>query len=745
MITWHQCLCNRLKAGLVTTMVTLALTGSIGLAGSVCRGAAEEPADAPLPEISPAQLAAKLREAIVACDDIGTFRVVFTETRDLNDQSAINRGTPEEQKPVLVSFRGRARYESDGTRWRAEYDSMTQTYGSTQLRPDRWSSGFDGARRYDWQVSNNHFILGESSPSARQWAPRSIIWERYEELVRMLEGTDRDRQSIAIAQRVTDGIGCYVVESKMPDGQWGGETIISPRQGYLPIGRQWTNRGRIYSSRSLRGVREVVPGIWAPEHIEEETSTIREDGVSRLDMRRRIQVVEYRPRQISPAAAFQVAIPHGVDLIDRPAGFSYHIDPWWPEVGAMLGEKFGWPLRDFSPLTTLGSRSERKLDGQTAPRLRIASWLNTKPMDLAALRGKVVLVKFGNIRDTYDHRCETALRELYSLYHPAGLEIVSIHVPADDVDEIRHLARDYRLPYPVVIDEGKPGSMGKTAEAFAIRGRICAFVIDHEGKIHSAGKPTGNGGGVVETLVSLLKKSGARDLKAVSLERPRLPDGAFKAADALFQTLVKEALDADPQGKILGRIVDGDHRPVAGASVRATLYLRVTESTYPLGTWYTIGYRALDERFGARSEVDGRFELSGLCKGGYVLKVESPGRAWLERKVFVAPDLDPVSVELVLDQGDAISGQIRDPQGKPIANASVTPTWRQHFEDGEFRYSSNISGLGLTTGEAGRFRLTGLQHGRYLIEVKAAGFKDRKLEPIPVGDGNVVVTLERSP
>jgi hypothetical protein len=180
-------------------MVMLALAGSLGLAGFAGRAAADEPADAPLPEISPAQLAAKLREAIVPYDEIGTFRVVFTDTRDMNDRFAMNRGTPEEQKPILVSYRGRARYDSDGTRWRAEYDSMTQTYGSTQLRPDRWTSGFDGARRYDWQVSNNHFILGESSPSARQWGPRSIIWERSEELVRMLEGTDRDRQSTAIA------------------------------------------------------------------------------------------------------------------------------------------------------------------------------------------------------------------------------------------------------------------------------------------------------------------------------------------------------------------------------------------------------------------------------------------------------------------------------------------------------------------------------------------------------------------
>ncbi len=168
------------------------------------------------------------------------------------------------------------------------------------------------------------------------------------------------------------------------------------------------------------------------------------------------------------------------------------------------------------------------------------------------------------------------------------------------------------------------------------------------------------------------------------------------------------------------------------------------ELTNP-GAWHLIRYRAPDERFGARSEADGRFELSGLCKGGYVLKVESPGRAWLERKIFIAPDLDPTSVELVLDQGDVISGQIRDEQGKPIANARVIPTWRQHFEDGEFRYNSDVRELELMADEAGRFRLTGLQHGRYIVEVKAAGFKDRELEPIPAGDGNVVVTLERSP
>ena len=84
----------------------------------VGQAAADEPADAPLPELTPAQLAAKLREAMGRYDDRGSIRVVFTDTQDMNWRFDTNQGSPEEQKPILVSFRGRARYESDGSRWR---------------------------------------------------------------------------------------------------------------------------------------------------------------------------------------------------------------------------------------------------------------------------------------------------------------------------------------------------------------------------------------------------------------------------------------------------------------------------------------------------------------------------------------------------------------------------------------------------------------------------------------------------
>ena len=65
--------------------------------------------------------------------------------------------------------------------------------------------------------------------------------------------------------------------------------------------------------------------------------------------------------------------------------------------------------------------------------------------------------------------------------------------------------------------------------------------------------------------------------------------------------------------------------------------------------------------------------------------------------------------------------------------------------DGQLQYIVDHPQTDATTGETGRFRLTGLQEGHYIIEVKADGFKDRELEGIPAGDEKVVVTLERSP
>ncbi len=107
----------------------LSVPGSTGRFGAF----AEQPPDAPLPEISAKELAGKIREARKSYDDVGLFEVAFDEVRDTNPNFELNQGNAEEQRPILVVFHGLVRFASNGLQWRAEYDSMMPNALSTQL------------------------------------------------------------------------------------------------------------------------------------------------------------------------------------------------------------------------------------------------------------------------------------------------------------------------------------------------------------------------------------------------------------------------------------------------------------------------------------------------------------------------------------------------------------------------------------------------------------------------------------
>nr|WP_294864848.1 cytochrome c biogenesis protein DipZ [uncultured Pseudogulbenkiania sp.] len=96
-------------------------------------------------------------------------------------------------------------------------------------------------------------------------------------------------------------------------------------------------------------------------------------------------------------------------------------------------------------------------DEGPAPSLTGATrWLNSPPLSLAALRGKVVLVDF------WTYSCINCLRTLPYLkawwdnYQRQGLVIIGVHAPefAFERDEgnVRKAIRDLGIPYPVAMD-----------------------------------------------------------------------------------------------------------------------------------------------------------------------------------------------------------------------------------------------------------------------------------------------------
>src|SRR5919109_1860207 len=83
----------------------------------------------------------------------------------------------------------------------------------------------------------------------------------------------------------------------------------------------------------------------------------------------------------------------------------------------------------------------------------IAGWLNSQPLTLRKLRGRVVLIDFWAYSCVNCVRTFPALRQMYARYQPFGLEIVGVHAPEFDFEKsssnVQDAIRRNDLPWPV--------------------------------------------------------------------------------------------------------------------------------------------------------------------------------------------------------------------------------------------------------------------------------------------------------
>ncbi len=95
--------------------------------------------------------------------------------------------------------------------------------------------------------------------------------------------------------------------------------------------------------------------------------------------------------------------------------------------------------------------------GQAPDFKDITAWINSKPLTISELHGKVVLVDF------WTYSCINCLRTLPHLkawddaYRKAGLVIVGVHTPEfafeHEVSNVRKATRDLGVRYPVAVDD----------------------------------------------------------------------------------------------------------------------------------------------------------------------------------------------------------------------------------------------------------------------------------------------------
>ena len=122
------------------------------------------------------------------------------------------------------------------------------------------------------------------------------------------------------------------------------------------------------------------------------------------------------------------------------------------------------------------------------------TWLNSPPLTIAQLRGKVVMLDF------WEYTCINCIRtfpqnkEWYARYQKYGFEIIGVHDPefqiAYDVNNVRAAVERFGLPYPIVVDDWYKIWKSYSNQAWPSRFLLDAkgnvrFHIDGEGDDHN--------------------------------------------------------------------------------------------------------------------------------------------------------------------------------------------------------------------------------------------------------------------
>src|SRR3989338_8628837 len=137
-----------------------------------------------------------------------------------------------------------------------------------------------------------------------------------------------------------------------------------------------------------------------------------------------------------------------------------------------------------------------ELIGQPAPEWDVRDWINSKPLQLNDLRGKVVLVRFWTAPGCpFCAASAPALNEFYEKYHEQGLEVIGFyhHKSPEPLktQDVKQYAEKFGFKFSVAIDYDWKTLRNWWLDADERRWTSVSFLIDKEGiirHIHPGGQ-----------------------------------------------------------------------------------------------------------------------------------------------------------------------------------------------------------------------------------------------------------------
>ena len=220
--------------------------------------------------------------------------------------------------------------------------------------------------------------------------------------------------------------------------------------------------------------KEVEPGTWLPT--KSHTQWVSENDSDGTWSVVRESVYEFSRISLNEAldySLFKYTFPKGTRVADWDIGAEYiegypDIDPRSPEGYRLTAQK-----------------RERKAGkivvGIQAPALNVAAWVNSEPMTLAALQGKIVVVAFWDLEEDSSEEVVKTLNALAE--QDADVTVVAIHTAEGDQDALQRLMEEEDITFRVALDRPSDILPGATFEKYKVKKPPSVYILGADGTV----------------------------------------------------------------------------------------------------------------------------------------------------------------------------------------------------------------------------------------------------------------------
>ncbi len=169
-----------------------------------------------------------------------------------------------DQKHEKLTSKGTVRWLKNPRLTRIDSDRMVPGMGTTELHPEKWTTGHDGVHAYSWNRAAKLISYGTMRPGAVAYSPNLLFWGRsaitfpqpmFGPNPKITRTTRDGREELDVVQDVP--------EAKLSIRYVG----IVPNRGYLPTRVETRSNDRLDSQIEFQDFFQPHPGVWAPKTI----------------------------------------------------------------------------------------------------------------------------------------------------------------------------------------------------------------------------------------------------------------------------------------------------------------------------------------------------------------------------------------------------------------------------------------------------------------------------------------------